>query len=288
MCVPEEARRVVVNWLCNVSRRKNLRSETMWLAVSTFDRYMATLQPQQPCQDEQQENFQCVAAACMHLARAFQESANMPYLRETQELCGNRYSMSRLRAACWRILQALDCDLYWPSPVCFYRFYSRALGQTQIEHTMTKFVVDSIAFARTKLLCRCRPSMRAACSILVARWCHSRRLPSPSWLVRWNSCCDLSAHVERQYRFRTINCCVDVCDWMQSVLRHRDSANSEVDVLCAANPDAATFTDSVLRRFAHTELFAVSTSAYLPNGAAAILQRWLLEHFRTEQIKVHR
>lgn len=228
----ETDRCVIVNWMCNATRRVRYRSETFWTAVCTFDRYLAT-------DPGQVEDLQCIAAACVHLAASYQETATVPRLQDIASACNYRFDERYLRACCWKIVRALGADLYWPSPLTFYRHYSRLMRFNTFEHTMTKFIVETIAFAHQSLLTHYQPSTLASAAIFVARWCAHRQVPSAEWIAEWRAQCAQAV---------SANCVASVYEWVVSVLENR------------VNP-----LDSVLRRYGHIELFCVSQRAHLPS-----------------------
>lgn len=268
--ISEADRKVIVNWICNVSRREQFKSETFWTAVSTFDRFLSSISQrtassqsnaqQQPKRQRQEEDriepkdLQSVAAACIQLAASYQETAMSPDLNDLVESCDSRYTKTQLRAMCWRVTVAVGADLYWPTPLTFYRHYSRALRQTTLEHTMTKFIVETIAFAREALLARFWPSMLAACALFVAQWCTYYQLPSEKWLADWNALCFPS--LRRSEQLELIDCLSALAEWIRATL--------------GGTPSIAHELESVLRRYAHRELFCVSKIAQLPENAAAL------------------
>lgn len=294
--ISESDRRVIVNWICNVSRREQFKSETFWTAVSTLDRFLSsssaenigsgsgsgsgsgnsnskkstdssggsnsralgTTSRREESRAEKTsmdaKDLQGFAAACVQLAATYQETAMSPDLNDLVESCDNRYTKTQLRAMCWRVTVAVGADLYWPTPLTFYRHYSRAMRQTTLEHTMTKFIVETIAFSRDTLLARFWPSMLAACALFVAQWCTYYQLPSAKWLAEWNALCFPALRPNEQLEL--MDCLASLADWVRAAL--------------GGTPSTARELESVLRRYAHKQLFCVSKIAQLPDNAVAV------------------
>ena len=245
----EENRRILVNWICNVTRREHFKSETFWSAVSTLDRYCAINARNSFNSDE----MQCIAAACIQIAATYQETALSPSLDDLVETCDNRYKKERLRATCWKITAALSADMYWPAPISFYRHFSQAMRQNTFEHTMTKFIVESTAFARNSLLSAFLPSFLAACALFVGQWCTHGHLPSPTWLSDWQTFC-FSDSIDPNMETEIADCLIAMVEWIANFPSIKDM-------------------ESILRKYSHEELFGVAKKTHLPVDAAAQIRQ---------------
>ncbi len=263
----ERDRRIVVNWICNVSRREQYKSETFWTAVATFDRCMNAFDEGKSGEEEGEaeerkrfivtnENVQSIAAACIHLSATFQETALSPSLEALVITCNERYSKEELREKCWLIVQVLGADLYWPTPLTFYRHFSHAMNQTVLEHTMTKFVIETIAFSRDDLLSEYAPSFLALCALFIAQWCVYEEIPHTDWILEWRKRfkAEERSKGEEEELFK---CLKSLFCWMSCIVNHGESIETEE-------------IESVLRRYAHEELFCVSKIASLPANTAQL------------------
>ncbi|KAK9691901.1 hypothetical protein RND81_09G227300 [Saponaria officinalis] len=137
-----EQRLVMVNWIIQLSRKKDLNSETMFLGVRLFDRFLS-----KGCFTSKR-NLQILGIACLTLAIRIEE--NQPY-NSVRQKCfyvgSNIYSRTEIVAMEWVVQEVLNFHCISTTIYNFLWFYLKAAGaneqmQKKAEHLASLTLLD--------------------------------------------------------------------------------------------------------------------------------------------------
>ncbi|KAL9248108.1 hypothetical protein vseg_021467 [Gypsophila vaccaria] len=151
-----EQRLVMVNWIIQLSRKKDLHNETMFLGVRLLDRFLS-----KGCFTSKR-NLQILGIACLTLAIRIEE--NQPYnsVRQKSFYVGsNIYSRTEIVAMEWVVQEVLKFHCISTTIYNFLWFYLKAAGAnkqmqrkaeylaslTLLDHMQLRFWPSSVAAA---------------------------------------------------------------------------------------------------------------------------------------------
>lgn len=109
-------REIVVDWLVDVHRKFKMRSETLFLALSTMNRYLEK-------NEVRKEIFQLVATTCLFIASKYEE-IYPPIIDDFVYICADAYAKSDIIGMEGLILEDLDFCLVISSPYTLLGIYS--------------------------------------------------------------------------------------------------------------------------------------------------------------------
>lgn len=111
-------RSILVDWLVEVHMKYKLRHETLFLAVSLIDRYLAALPVPRAC-------LQLVGVVCMFVAAKF-EQINPPQVADFVYITDNTYTKEEVLSMECTLLSALSFNIAVPTQAHFLDYLLRA------------------------------------------------------------------------------------------------------------------------------------------------------------------
>mmetsp|Transcript_19021 Transcript_19021/g.28329 ORF Transcript_19021/g.28329 Transcript_19021/m.28329 type:complete len:414 (-) Transcript_19021:41-1282(-) len=152
-------RKILVNWMIEVSIEFQLMSETLFLSVAILDQYLQKKQVSRA-------NLQLVGMACMFIASKYEEIWHPP-IEDFVYICASTYSREQILKTEIDILQSLNFDLSQVTPLQFVRRFSKAAHSDPRLHTCCKFFAE-ISLASFTMLAF-PPSQIAASAVYLSR-----------------------------------------------------------------------------------------------------------------------
>ena len=172
--INEPMRRTVVEWIIEVCLDFGLSDETMHLAVSVFDRYLA-------CTYIEAARLQLLAVVAVYLAWKVDEDELSPPASAMTELALDQFSKEQLFRMEYTVVQRLDHQLLSPSSVTFLFAYADACAADDTGAAVTRSTLPRhlkslqvasmvLCTARTsKSMLAWRPSLQAAAALVIGR-----------------------------------------------------------------------------------------------------------------------
>lgn len=111
-----DMREIVVDWLVDVHRKFKMRTETLFLAVTTMDRYLEK-------NEIKKEIFQLVAATCLFIAAKYEE-IYPPAIEDYVYICAETYSKKDFIGMESMILAEVGFNLVVSSQITLLGIYS--------------------------------------------------------------------------------------------------------------------------------------------------------------------
>jgi len=153
------ARASIVDWLVGVQMKYNLKAETLFLAVSILDRFLATKRR------VQQKDLQLVACTSIFIAAKFEE-IYPPEVRDFVHITNRNCLREDVLTMEVRMLTALEFCLCRPTAVHHLQRYQRE-GHCSGEHASLLQYILELALLDIKMT-RFSPSLQGAAASLVS------------------------------------------------------------------------------------------------------------------------
>lgn len=128
------ARASVVDWLVGVHVKYKLKTETLFLAVSILDRFLATKRVQR-------QDLQLVASTAAFIAAKFEE-IHPPELRDFVHICERSCRKEDLLTMEVRMLTALEFCLCRPTVALYLKRYQREAECTEAHASLLQYIVE--------------------------------------------------------------------------------------------------------------------------------------------------
>ncbi|KAJ2777080.1 B-type cyclin [Coemansia javaensis] len=129
-----ESRALLVEWLVQVHHRFNLLPETLYLTMNYVDRVLSV-------KEITIDKVQLVGAVCLLLASKYEEMY-VPSVADMVFMVSNSYSAPEILRAERYVLELLNFDLGWPSPLSFLRRISKADSYDMATRTLAKYLME--------------------------------------------------------------------------------------------------------------------------------------------------
>ncbi|CAD8067841.1 unnamed protein product [Paramecium sonneborni] len=118
-------RNVLINWLFEVHHKLKLQLETLLLTVWLIDKFIET-------QLIQKNRFQLFGMACLFIASKYQEVYGVPKSGQLSKLCDEVYSKEDILKAEGQILQNLNFNLSFISPLQIFAHIAEVDDQIRL------------------------------------------------------------------------------------------------------------------------------------------------------------
>jgi len=132
--INDRMRQVLVDWLVEIQESFQLAHETLYLAVTMTDLYMAR-------KEVSRDEMQLVGATAILLASKFYERWP-PYTDDLVFVCDEAYSREQFLETEMKLIQALDFDINLPVSYLFLRRYSKVMNFTMPQLTLARYVLE--------------------------------------------------------------------------------------------------------------------------------------------------
>jgi hypothetical protein len=157
--ISAKMRGILVDWLVEVHELFKLISETLYLTMHIVDKYLSSKYVSKP-------KLQLVGVTAMLIACKFEE-IYAPEIKDFIYITDGAYSEQHILDMEHEILEVLDFNLSYPTPLLFLRRFSKAAGSDYRVHTLCKYFIE-ISMVDVRLL-NFYPSQIAAASVYIAR-----------------------------------------------------------------------------------------------------------------------
>jgi len=169
--VNEKMRGILVDWLVSVQQKYKLKDETVFLAVSVIDRYLAL-------KATERQKLQLVGVTALLIAAKFEE-IYPPHVNDMVTVTDKAYTRQEIINMEVTMLGALDFKICRPTPMQFFEKYQAANGCSETHRDLALYLLElalvdynmigyspshlaaSAVLLSNKLL-RCRPSWPSA------------------------------------------------------------------------------------------------------------------------------
>ena len=153
-------RQRLVDWIADISNILQLFTETYILSIYIMDSYLARVKT------IARNDFQLVGIACVLLASKFEEYSYV-MIADFITLSANAFTPSQIKETECTIVNALGFRIIHPSPLDFFRRFSRAANNNDINHNCARYLVElaTLDHRMMELL----PSQLAAAAIYLSR-----------------------------------------------------------------------------------------------------------------------
>lgn len=165
-------REVVVDWLVDVSVKFRLASETLFLAVNYFDRYLFA-------KYTEKSNAQLLGVTCLWIAAKYEE-IYPPQFDNFVKVCDDAYEKSDLLEMEQQVLTAINFDLSVSTSLRFLQLYVKHAGLTSQGLMMARYIC-SLALTKHEFV-ELKPSTLAAGAVYLAGKIFRSNLEWPSEL----------------------------------------------------------------------------------------------------------
>jgi G2/mitotic-specific cyclin 2 len=160
---------ILVDWLIDVHNKFRLLPETLYLAVNIIDRFLSL-------RVVSLVKLQLVGITSMFIAAKYEEII-APSVKNFVYMADNGYSEPEILKAERYVLQVLDFNLQYPSPMSFLRRCSKAEQYDVQTRTLAKYLMEISLVDHQFLVFT--PSLVAASGIYLAR----KMLDRGPWVI---------------------------------------------------------------------------------------------------------
>jgi len=228
--VNEKMRGILVDWLVSVQQKYKLKDETVFLAVSLIDRYLAV-------KATARARLQLVGVTALLVAAKF-EDMNPPSVKEMVAVTDNAYTAQDIINMEVTMLGALDFKICRPTPMQFFERYQVANGCSEAHRDLALYFLE-LALVDYDML-RYSPSHLAAAAVLLSNKLLQRY---PLLKTRTISCWPAALAEDTHFTERMLKeCAMQMCKLLE---------NAEHSTLQA-----------VRKKFSHTKYHAVAKLAF--------------------------
>jgi len=207
--------------MLDVSVQFSLLAETQFLAVQLLDRLLSI-------KEVSKARIQLIGISALVIAAKFEET-RVPCLDDFIWISADAFSREEVLRVEKIMLGALDWDLTLPTPLHFLRRFSKAARSDSVTHTLSKYLTE-LSLPEYKML-RFVPSMVAASAVYLARKMTNK---TPIW--------NKTLQYYTQYAEEDLEECVELLND------------------CHGNPSDPKFFKAVVKKYANSALFSVSTA----------------------------
>jgi len=165
--ITETCRTSMVVYLQKIGKALKLSPETVWIAISFFDRYLSSGKGKSNDALQDKYKFQLVAISSFYIAVKLYEQVELS-VDTLAKLCKGYYAKEDILQSEEDILFALDFRLTTPTPMEFIRHYIHLLPSDIIDNKLLKECEKRVEYTSTDIYFTfCKPSCVGA-SILTS------------------------------------------------------------------------------------------------------------------------
>ena len=130
-----QMRSILVDWIIDVHYKFGFTDETLFMTIFTIDRYISIKQISRI-------KFQLLGITAMLLACKHEE-INVPKIEDFIYITDNAYNKDEVTHMEKDILNALNFELLYPSPIKFYEILSLKFNFDKFQHLLGKYLMES-------------------------------------------------------------------------------------------------------------------------------------------------
>eukprot|EP00442_Polarella_glacialis_P027377 CAMPEP_0115120426 /NCGR_PEP_ID=MMETSP0227-20121206/45678_1 /TAXON_ID=89957 /ORGANISM="Polarella glacialis, Strain CCMP 1383" /LENGTH=410 /DNA_ID=CAMNT_0002522081 /DNA_START=47 /DNA_END=1279 /DNA_ORIENTATION=- len=154
----EEERSIAIDWLVEVQGKYKLRTETLFLAVGLFDRFLST-------KKVRRDDLQLIVVCASFIAAKFEE-IDPPEVRDFVHMTQQACSKQSIVAMEVKMLTALEFCLCRPTAAHFLERYHRANGCSEVQRFILQYALE-LALLDLKMA-KYSPSQQVAAALIIS------------------------------------------------------------------------------------------------------------------------
>lgn len=141
-------RKFLIDWIIRISHEMRLMRQTLYLAISIFDRYVYVLQNNfsKPSQNSQTPQFDLLVLASLFMASKYEEM-NFPTINDFVFISKFKFSKESFFDAEREILEALGWRLNYCHPMVFFDYYSQGLEIDKEAYHFAQFLIETLLYS---------------------------------------------------------------------------------------------------------------------------------------------
>ena len=159
--INEQMRSILIDWIIDVHGKFGFCDETLYMTVSIIDRYSSI-------KKITRNEYQCLGITALMIACKHEE-INVPKVEDFIYITDNAYNKEEVFNMEIDILDKLNYNLLYPSPIKFYEYLSLHFGFDKKMHFLGKYLMENFML---DLICiKFRPSIiSCACTYIVMKF----------------------------------------------------------------------------------------------------------------------
>jgi len=185
--IDELCRLAMVDWLATVAKTLGFSQDTVWIAMSLFDRF-ATCNGKTGCVLKTKKSFQLAAIVAFYTAAKIYEPVTIG-VDTLVKICRGTYTESDVTSMELEMLQALDWRVSSPQPIDFVRQILQLFPDSRSAN-----IIEQSASAHLDLKVReisyCKPSV-VAVSCLSSAIAETNVMPAKDMHTFWNQLAEI-------------------------------------------------------------------------------------------------
>ena len=174
VAVTVSMRTILVDWLCEVHHKLELKAETLYLTVNIIDRYLAKKI------DVARNKFQLVGTTALLIASKY-EDIYPAEINDLVEACDSEYHSDEIVECEKAVLETLNYQLSIPTIYTFLLRYLNAAHATRELCYLVSYIAECTLHSYG-MMTRFKPSQLAAAAVLIGRKALGRNAWSPTLL----------------------------------------------------------------------------------------------------------
>ena len=212
--INEQMRSILIDWIIDVHGKFGFCDETLYMTVLIIDRYSSL-------KKITRNEYQCLGITALMIACKHEE-INVPKVEDFIYITDNAYNKEEVFNMEIDILDKLNYNLLYPSPIKFFEYLSLHFGFDKKKHFLGKYLMETFLL---NLICiKFRPSIiSCACTYIVMKFFKMKNYKE-SYSKKWYM-------IEGKEGFNPDNGC-GVKDCAQELCNFVDNINSTNYLSC--------------------------------------------------------
>jgi cyclin B len=212
--INEQMRSILVDWIIDVHGKFGFCDETLYMTVLIIDRYSSL-------KKITRNEYQCLGITALMIACKHEE-INVPKVEDFIYITDNAYNKEEVFNMEIDILDKLNYNLLYPSPIKFFEYLSLHFGFDKQKHFLGKYLMETFLL---NLICiKFKPSIiSCACTYIVMKFFKMKNYKE-SYSKKWYM-------IEGKEGFNPDNGC-GVKDCAQELCNFVDNINSTNYLSC--------------------------------------------------------
>ena len=152
--INEQMRSILIDWIIDVHGKFGFCDETLYMTVSIIDRYSSL-------KKITRNEYQCLGITALMISCKHEE-INVPKVEDFIYITDNAYNKEEVFNMEIDILDKLNYNLLYPSPIKFYEYLSLHFGFDKQKHYLGKYLMETflldlpyIKFKSSTISCAC-------------------------------------------------------------------------------------------------------------------------------------
>ena len=173
--INEQMRSILIDWIIDVHGKFGFCDETLYMTISIIDRYSSI-------KKITRNEYQCLGITALMIACKHEE-INVPKVEDFIYITDNAYNKEEVFNMEIDILDKLNYNLLYPSPIKFFEYLSLHFDFDKKKHFLGKYLMET--FLLNLVSIKFRPSIIAcACAYIVMKFFKMHNYKE-SYLKKW-------------------------------------------------------------------------------------------------------